>query len=191
LRINIENNFGGEIHKSFPNVLTLGLEPQIAINKDDESATAIPLHVDLIITAMCVLEITEGTDYCDANYGTLQEVDWKYPNYRTYRADAITGEPSIIQPSLHTEPPCENEIGANTTAINRAVPTTWAWNLNTATNQDDVYNESLKLIAEDPVSYYPYLTKTMKKKSEESSTQAPKKKHKRDVEYDSDEENLN
>lgn len=199
LRINIESNFNGQVNTNKPAVLTLGLEPQIAINTDNSPAVAIPLHVDLIITAECVLEITEGTDYCDANYGRLEEMEWKFPNYRTYRTDATTGEPTIIQNAMHQEFPNAHEIPFNSTSINRGVPTAWPYSpiIATAAEESAVLDESMKTINENYVEYYPYMTRSLKKKLEgqskthENTTAKAPKRVERSMEYLSDEENLN
>jgi hypothetical protein len=202
-RINIENHFAGDTQTiDHPDVLTLGIEPQIAINNGVDQPVAIPLHVDLIVTAMCKLLITEGTDYCEANYGTQEEYEFKFPQYRVYRADNISGEPSIIQPTMHTELPVDADIGFNSTSINRTLPTTWAWPSAvgaTRAEDDKTLHANLKSIEKDLGEYLPYMTRAMKKKHDEKEkdkTQSDQPSNKivkkaAAVFVDSEEENLN
>lgn len=181
-RISIENQFvNGHNVGVKPDVLTLGLEPQIAINNGTDAAVAIPLHVDLIVTAMCTLEITEGTDYDEANYGRLEEAEWKFPSYRTYRADGLSSEPSVVQNSLHQELGNFHETAFNTTSTNRTVPTTWNWPNATGASQaenDKTYLANLKELEKEHAEYYPYMTRAAKKKLEEQEKERLKAKEK-------------
>lgn len=111
-------------HDGIP-VLAVGMDPQVGIVAASSLMTAVPCHVDLIITARCTLEITEGITYDDVNYGAIQEFDYKFPNYRMRITGAEQTVPGILLGPNDTSEPNFNEINGNTVPPDNGVPISW------------------------------------------------------------------
>lgn len=106
-------------------VLSIGIEPQVAINQASDAVSAVPCHVDLIVDASIVIEITEGIDYDDSNNTDMLEYNYKYPNFRTYRYNEQI--PTLMVQTIGAENAVETEHNFNTDTSTITVPTTWSW----------------------------------------------------------------
>lgn len=135
-------------------VLSFGIEPQVAINQSTNAVAPIPCHVDLIVSTSIELEITEGIDYDDSNYGLLQEINYKFPDYRTYRYDGLSDPAALLGP-LHTELPCDNEIPHNSVTTTNTVASTWTYASVQRTDQeieDEEAEKNKRIKAQDITS---------------------------------------
>lgn len=162
-------------------ILAIGMDPQVAINSTTDALAKIDCHVDITLDVSITLEITQGTDYDDCNYGALQEINYKFPNYRTYRTDTPIGAPVIITGPQHLENPVDNDIHvSNSTAINNNIPITWGYpalpTKDDVEDDDKVLQASLKSYTQDERDpYFPYQNKAVKKLQKEQLDKEAKK----------------
>lgn len=163
---------GGSACRDIP-PLIIGLDPQIGIVEATSAVSAVPCHVDIIVTASIELEITEGVPYDESNYGLQQEIDYKYPSYRMHTVVNQSGLPLVLSGNVTVEHAINSELSAYTQNGSVDVPPTWTYpapvaNLS-ATDVEDhqaTADKELKEAIDDAgkEKLYPYVTRASVKK---------------------------
>nr|QTE04069.1 MAG: VP [Phylloscopus proregulus parvoviridae sp.] len=162
--------------------LIIGMDPQVGIVESTGVSTAVPCHVDLIITARIELEITEGVNYDDSNYGLLQEINYKFPNWRLYSNPSETAPPQALQGPMHQENALDAEVVFNAAGTNDNIQSTWNYPPPITPTASDVLNKEHDKTVEDENKFlvaelvYPYMTRSRTKKHFQKIDEEKKKK---------------